>query len=374
MSISRKTFVKSVAAATLLLPIGIKAVMGKGNRTSGNSSGISSKTYSWKMVTTWPPNFPILDEACKLFAGMVEEMSGGRIKIRVFGGGELVPSLEIFDAVRNGSAEIGHGSAYYWAGKSPAASFFATVPFGMNAQQVSSWIHAGDGLALWQELYANFGLIPLPAGNTGVQMGGWFNKEINTISDLKGLKMRIPGLGGAVLAKAGGSPILLAGGELYTGLERGIIDATEWLSPFHDSLMGFDEIAKYYYTPGWHEPGTNLEIILNKEKFEELSDDLKAIIKAASSYCGTWLHAQMEAKNAVAYNELLKKGIEIRTFPPEVIDELRKLTKEVINELAEKDPFTKRVYASYNAFQEKANKYSTIAEKAFYNNLQEDLS
>jgi TRAP-type mannitol/chloroaromatic compound transport system substrate-binding protein len=186
--------------------------------------------------------------------------------------------------------------------------------------------------------------------------------------------MRIPGLGGAVLAKAGGSPILLAGGELYTGLERGIIDATEWLSPFHDSLMGFDEIAKYYYTPGWHEPGTNLEIILNKEKFEELSEDLKAIIKAASSYCGTWLHAQMEAKNAVAYSELLKKGIEIRTFPPEVINELRKLTKEVIIELAEKDAFTKRVYDSYSAFQEKANKYSNIAEKAFYNNLQEDLS
>ncbi len=374
MPISRKTFVKSIAAATLLLPIGIKAVMGKGNKTSSNGSGISSKTYSWKMVTTWPPNFPILDEACKLFASIIEEMSGGRIKIRVFGGGELVPSLEIFDAVRNGAAEIGHGSAYYWAGKSPAASFFATVPFGMNAQQVSSWIHAGDGLALWQELYANFGLIPLPAGNTGVQMGGWFNKEINTISDLKGLKMRIPGLGGAVLAKAGGSPILLAGGELYTGLERGIIDATEWLSPFHDSLMGFDEIAKYYYTPGWHEPGTNLEIILNKDKFEELSDDLKAIIKAASSYCGTWLHAQMEAKNAVAYSELLKKGVEIRTFPLEVINELRKLTKEVINELAEKDPFTKKVYASYYDFQEKANKYSNIAEKAFYNNLQEDLS
>lgn len=374
MPISRKTFVKSIAAATLLLPVGIKAVMGKGSKTSGNSSGISNKTYAWKMVTTWPPNFPILDEACKLFASMVEEMSGGRIKIRVFGGGELVPSLEIFDAVRNGAAEIGHGSAYYWAGKSPAASFFATVPFGMNAQQVSSWIHAGDGLTLWQELYANFGLIPLPAGNTGVQMGGWFNKEINTISDLKGLKMRIPGLGGAVLAKAGGSPILLAGGELYTGLERGIIDATEWLSPFHDSLMGFDEIAKYYYTPGWHEPGTNLEIILNKEKFEELTDDLKAIIKAASSYCGTWLHAQMEAKNAVAYSELLKKGIEIRTFPPEVINELRKLTKEVIKELADKDPFTKKVYASYNAFQEKANKYSSIAEKAFYNNLQEELS
>ena len=373
MAISRKTFVKSIAAATLLLPVGIKAVLGKGNNSVNNHSGISNKTYSWKMVTTWPPNFPILDEGCKLFAELVEQMSGGRMKIRVFGGGELVPALEIFDAVRNGSAEIGHGSAYYWAGKSSAASFFATIPFGMNAQQVSSWINAGDGLALWQELYANFGLIPLPAGNTGVQMGGWFNKEINSISDLRGLKMRIPGLGGAVLEKAGGSPVLLAGGELYTGLERGIIDATEWLSPFHDSLMGFDEIAKYYYTPGWHEPGTNLEIILNKEKFEELPDDLQAIIKAASSYSGTWLHAQMEAKNAVAYEELLKKGVEIRTFPPEVISELRKLTKEVIKDLVDKDPFTKKVYSSYLSFQEKANKYSQIAERAFYENLQDNL-
>jgi TRAP-type mannitol/chloroaromatic compound transport system substrate-binding protein len=326
------------------------------------------------MVTTWPPNFPILDEGCKLFAQMVEEMSGGRLKIRVFGGGELVPALEIFDAVRNGAAEIGHGSAYYWAGKSPAASFFATVPFGMNAQQVSSWINAGDGLALWQELYAHFGLIPLPAGNTGVQMGGWFNKEINTISDLRGLKMRIPGLGGAVLEKAGGSPILMAGGELYTGLERGIIDATEWLSPFHDSLMGFDEIAKYYYTPGWHEPGTNLEIILNKAAFETLPTDLQAIIKAAASYSGAWIHDQMEAKNAVAYAELLKKGVEIRTFPPDVITELRKLTKEVISELVNKDPFTNKVYTSYQTFQEKANKYSQIAERAFYDQLQDSFS
>jgi TRAP-type mannitol/chloroaromatic compound transport system substrate-binding protein len=374
MTISRKSFIKGLAAATLVLPVGLKAVLGKGNKKTENGTGLSNKTYTWKMVTTWPPNFPILDEGCKLFAQMVEEMSGGRLKIRVFGGGELVPALEIFDAVRNGAAEIGHGSAYYWAGKSPAASFFATVPFGMNAQQVSSWINAGDGLALWQELYAHFGLIPLPAGNTGVQMGGWFNKEINTISDLRGLKMRIPGLGGAVLEKAGGSPILMAGGELYTGLERGIIDATEWLSPFHDSLMGFDEIAKYYYTPGWHEPGTNLEIILNKAAFETLPTDLQAIIKAAASYSGAWIHDQMEAKNAVAYAELLKKGVEIRTFPPDVISELRKLTKEVISELVNKDPFTNKVYTSYQTFQEKANKYSQIAERAFYDQLQDSFS
>jgi len=372
MSLTRKDFLKGLAAATLLLPAGLRATMGK--ETKSGKAGVSDKVYQWKMVTTWPPNFPILDDACKLYARLVAEMSGNRMQIRVFGGGELVPALETFDAVRNGAAEIGHGAAYYWAGKSPAASFFATVPFGMNAQQVASWIHAGGGLALWEDLYAPFGLLPMPAGNTGVQMGGWFNKEINSLGDLKGLKMRIPGLGGAVLARAGGSPVLMAGGELYTGLERGIIDATEWLCPYHDSLMGFDEIAAFYYTPGWHEPGTNLELIFNQSRFEELTSDLKAILRAAAAQSGRWIHAQMEAKNAEAYATLLEKGVKIRRFPPAVIDGLRQLTKEVIEEMANGDRFTQKVYTSYKSFQEVMNRYSTIAEKAFYDNLQEKLS
>ncbi|NPA24306.1 MAG: ABC transporter substrate-binding protein, partial [Deltaproteobacteria bacterium] len=199
----------------------------------------AKKVYHWKMVTTWPPHFPVLGESADMIAKWVEEMSEGRLKITVYGGGELVPPLGVFDAVSSGTVEMGHGAAYYWAGKHPATQFFAAVPFGLNAQGMNAWIVSGGGQQLWDELYAKFNLKAWPAGNTGVQMGGWFNKEINSINDLKGLKMRIPGLGGKVLAKAGGNAVLVAGGEIYTNLDRGVIDATEWVGPYHDYKMGF---------------------------------------------------------------------------------------------------------------------------------------
>jgi len=368
---NRKTFFKGVALGTISLPVLMRLLGGKNIAQSANSEQvISGKRYEWKLVTTWPPNFPVLGDTCKVFADLVEKMSGGRMIIRVFGGGELVPALESFDAVRSGAAEIGHGSPYYWSGKSPAAQFFATVPFGMNAQQVMAWINSGGGQELWEELYGKFGLLPVLGGNTGVQMGGWFNKAIEKVEDLKGLKMRIPGLGGNVLSKAGGSPVLLAGGEIYTSLERGVIDATEWLGPFHDTLMGFQEIARYYYAPGWHEPGTSLEFFFNRDKFAELTPDLQEILRAAAAYAHLWCFTTMEAKNSEAMATLVKRNIEIRQFPEEVIQELRRLTEEVIQEMVETDPFTKRVYASYSAFQKRAAAYSQITEKIFYNSIQ----
>ncbi len=371
MKITRKTFVKGLALGTISLPVFLRGCMDENFAQKETLPGqINNKRYKWKMVTTWPPNYPILGEGCTLFAELVNKMSGGRMEIQVFGGGELVPALETFDTVRNGGAEMGSGAAYYWAGKIPAAQFFATVPFGMNAQQMTTWLYAGGGMELWEELYGQYNLIPMPAGNSGVQMGGWFNREINSIDDLKGLKMRIPGLGGKVLEKAGGSAVLLAGGELYTGLERGIIDATEWLSPFHDFSMGFHEISKYYYSPGWHEPGTSLEFIINKEKYEDLPDDLQAIIKAAGWQAHTWVFSQMEAKNG-EYLEKLKAGeVDIRTFPKEVLDQLRIFTREVIDELVAKDEFAQRVYASYLDFSKKAAAWSELSEKAYYNTLQ----
>ena len=368
---NRKTFFKGIALGTISLPVLVRTLGGKNIAQSNQTDQIiSGKRYEWKLVNTWPPNFPILGDTCHVFADLVEKMSGGRMKIRVFGGGELVPALESFDAVRSGAAEIGHGSPYYWSGKSPAAQFFATVPFGMNAQQVTAWINSGGGLELWEELYGKFGLIPVLGGNTGVQMGGWFNKAIDKVEDLKGLKMRIPGLGGNVLAKAGGSPVLLAGGEIYTSLERGVIDATEWLGPFHDTLMGFQEIARYYYAPGWHEPGTSLEFFFNRQKFEELTPDLQSILRAAAAYAHLWCFTNMEAKNSEAMATLVKDNIEIRQFPEEVIQELRRLTQEVIAEMVEADPFTRRVYASYTAFRDRAAAYSQITEKVFYNAIQ----
>ncbi len=368
---NRKSFVKGLAIGTISVPVLLRLLAGKNfAQPKASSQVISGKHYEWKLVTTWPPNFPVFGDTCKVFADAVEAMSGGRIRIRVFGGGELVPALEAFDAVRNGAAEIAHGAAYYWAGKSPAAQFFATVPFGMNAQQVTAWINSGGGLQLWEELYSKFGLVPMLGGNTGVQMGGWFNREIKSLKDLKGLKMRIPGLGGDVLAKAGGSPVLLAGGEIYTSLERGVIDATEWVGPYHDTLMGFQEIAKYYYAPGWHEPGTTLEFIFNKEQFESLPSDLQQILRAASAYAHLWCFTEMEARNNEAMDTLMEKKIDIRQFPEEVIASLRNLTQEVIGEMAASDPFTQKVYASYDAFRKRANRLSRITEQVFYNSIQ----
>ncbi|MCG8328394.1 MAG: TRAP transporter substrate-binding protein [Chitinophagales bacterium] len=373
MKLTRKNFFKGLALGTISLPFAIRALGGKSEAQDNDSDSpniITARKYRWKMVTTWPPNFPILQEACNLYAQLVEEMSGGRITIRVYGGNELVPSLEAFDTVRTGGAEIGSGAAYYWAGKAPAAQFFASVPFGMNAQQLNSWLLAGGGLELWEELYRDFNLVPMVGGNTGVQMGGWFNREINSIEDLKGLKMRIPGLGGKVLEKAGGAPVLLAGGEIYTGLERGVIDATEWLGPYHDTLMGFNDIAKYYYTPGWHEPGTALEYFVNKEVYDALPKDLQAILQTVTLRINHWVLSQMEAKNAEALEQLAKTDLNIRSFPKPVIDQLRIYTEEVIADITAKDPFAKKIYASYESFRQKAANYSLITEKQFYNLIQ----
>ncbi len=367
----RKDFFKGLAIGTISAPVIIRALTGNSIAQNNSTANIiSGKKYQWKMVTTWPPGFPVIGEACQLFADVVKSMSGGRMEIRVFGGGELVPALETFDAVANGTAEVGNGAAYYWAGKSSAAQFFASLPFGMNAQQVTSWIIAGGGLQLWEELYRDFGLVPMIGGNTGVQMGGWFNREINSISDLRGLKMRIPGLGGDVLAKAGGSPVLLAGGEIYTSLELGVIDAAEWLSPFHDTLMGFQDIAKYYYSPGWQEPGTALEFIFNKKAFDGLPADLQAIIRGAAMHTHVWMFSQMEAKNSETLTKLLQEGVDIRTFPQEVLNQLRVYTNEVISEMTTKDAFTKRVYESYDNFRKKATNWASISEKQFYNSLE----
>lgn len=371
MKISRKTFAKGIALGTISLPLFLRGLMND-NQAQGSGPGIiTDKKYKWKMVTTWPPNFPIIGETCAYFAELVNKMSAGRIEIRVYGGGELVPALESFDAVRSGAAEMSSGCAYYWAGKSPAAQFFGAVPFGMNAQQATSWITAGGGQELWEELYADFGLIPMMGGNTGLQMGGWFNREINTIDDFKGLKMRMPGLGGKVLERAGGAPVLLAGGEIYTGLERGVIDATEWLGPYHDTLMGFQEIAKYYYTPGWHEPGTVLEFTINKKVYEDLPTDLQQIVRTAAAAANAWNLHQMETKNAEALVDLIEnKGITPRTFSREILDTLRSYTKDVVGELAGSDLFAQKVYDSYEGFRRKAATYAQISEKVFHERLQ----
>ena len=325
-----------------------------------------SQTYQWKMVTTWPPGFPVLQKGAERFADNIRAMSNGRLDIKVYAGGELIPPLQAFDAVSQGSVEMGHGSAYYWAGKVPEAQFFSTVPFGMTARGMNAWLYDGGGLELWREIYKPFHVIPFPLGNTGVQMGGWFNKEINSLEDIQGLKMRIPGLGGKVLAKAGGNPILLAGSEVYTALERNTIDATEWIGPYHDQRLGLYRAAKHYYYPGWHEPGTVLELTINQRAWESLPTDLQAIISNAAQAENLRMLSEMEQKNMAALDELRKReGIEIHRFPNEVLSRLKTLTNETLIEEAERDPKFKRVYDAYQNFRRKNDAWSAISENAY---------
>lgn len=372
MKISRKTFFKGLAAGTLGLPLLLRACADSPSSPapSAKSNNGQSPTYTWKMTTTWPPNFPIMGEACQLFADMVAKMSAGRLQIRVYGGGELAPPLEAFEVVRSGAVEMASSASYYWAGKITAAPLFSSVPFGMNAQQLMCWIITGGGQELWDEMYKPHNIKPLLGGNTGVQMGGWFNKPIEKLADLKGLKMRIPGLGGKVLEKAGGSPVLLAGSELYTGLERGIIDAAEWIGPYHDTLMGFHEIARYYYAPGWQETGTALEYIINLEAYNQLPEDLQTILQAAAAQSYIWSLARMEAANANAFAELKQKGVVVKNFPPSVLRQLRAYSEQVLTELTAKDDFAARVYESYQNFRRPMVDYSAISEKMYYTALQ----
>lgn len=364
----RRKFIRNFSGFALATGFGISCTENDNKIKSVNIN--FNKNYYWKMLTTWPPNFPILGEGCQLFADWVNEMSGGRMEIRVFGGGEIVPSLEVFDAVSNGIAEIGNGSPYYWSGKIPAAQIFAAVPFGMNAQQLNAWILQGEGEKLWQDLYKPFKLIPFLSGNTGVQMGGWFNKEINTSSDLSGLKMRIPGLGGKVFSKSGGTSVLVAGGEIFTNLERGVIDATEWIGPYHDYLMGFHKIAKYYYFPGWHETGTAFETMLNSDKFNSLPSDLKAIIKYGLGMLNNWILSAFDTRNAEYLEKIKQEGqVKIQAFPGEVIEHFRVNANEVVSSLREGDKDFDKVYSSYSSFKENISNWTDISERAYFNIL-----
>jgi TRAP-type mannitol/chloroaromatic compound transport system substrate-binding protein len=335
---------------------------------------ITKKTYEMKMVTTWPANFPVFQVGLDTFAQRVEIASEGQIKIKVYSAGELVPAMETFQSVSDGTVEMGSGAAYYWAGKQPAAQWFAAVPFGLNAQGMNAWFYSGGGIQLWEEAYAPFNIIPRPIGNTGVQMGGWFNKKINSMEDFKGLKMRIPGLGGKVLAKAGGTVTLTPGGEIFTNLERGVIDASEWVGPYHDFRLGLPKAAKYYYYPGWHEPGTALEIMFNKKVYDELPKNLQVILDACSAQTNIWQLCEFESHNGEYLEKILADGTtELLQFPAEVMDNLRVLAKETLQEEAAKDPLSTKVNDAFNAFKKRIGEWGQYSERAYYNLIAEKM-
>ena len=333
---------------------------------SSNDDEKVYKEYNWRLVTSWPKNYPGLGMAPERIADLVEEMSNGQMKITVFGAEEQVPAFGVFDAVSNGSHQMGHSGGYFWKGKVPAAQFFTSVPFGLTADEINAWVNRGGGLELWREIYAPFNIYPIPAGNTGTQMFGWFNKEINSLEDIKGLKMRIPGIGGEVLKEAGGIPVTLPGGELFTALQTGVIDATEWVGPYNDLTFGFHQAAKYYYYPGWHEPGPMLELLINKDAWESLPNHLQVIIETASKAVNQDMLDEYLAKNNQALTELVNvHGVELRKLPDDVIEEFRKISNKILNDLSEEDETIAKVYSSYLKFKKDVSAYHKISEDAF---------
>ena len=358
----RRDFLKAVAvggAAAALAACG-------GGPGGGGTAPTARRRYRWKLVTTWPPNFPIFQEGVERFAREVRRMSGGSLSIQVFAAGQLIPALQVFDAVSRGTVEMGHGAAYYWAGKIPAAQFFTAVPFGLNAQGMNAWFYGGGGIELWHEVYAPHGLVAFPMGNTGVQMGGWFRRPLKGVEDLQGLKMRIPGLGGKVMARAGVNPVLLPGGEIYTALDRGTIDATEWVGPFHDLRLGLHRVARYYYYPGWHEPGPALELSIHRPAWEALPRELQLIVQHAAASVNLWMLSEFEARNPEALRTLQERhGVQVLPFPEEILEALRRHSAEVLDGLGRDDPVFRKVHAAYRAFQEHGARWREVSEQAY---------
>ena len=356
----RRDFIKTAAGGALLAA----------GATASAPALARRQRFNWKLVTAWPPNLPIMQEGVEKFAKDIEQMSGRSLRISVFAAGELIPAMQTFDAVSQGTVQMGHAAGYYWAGKVPAAQFFTAVPFGMNAQGMNAWLYNGGGLNLWRDIYKPFNLVPFPMGNTGVQMGGWFRKEIKSVADLKGLKMRIPGLGGKVMAKAGANPVLMAGGEIYTALERGTIDATEWVGPFHDLRLGLHRAAKHYYYPGWHEPGPVLELTVNKAAWESLPQELQLMVETAAAAANAWMLAEFEARNLLALQTLKNEHkVQVKAFPDDVIKALKHYTAEVLEEEAKKDATFRQVYQAYSAFRETNDAWNDISEAAYARSL-----
>lgn len=337
------------------------------SQSAGSAAG-DQQVYQWKMITSWPKNLPALGTSPVHFADIVDKMSNGRMKIRVYGANELVGGLEVFDAVSQGVAEIGHTGAYYWQGKIAATPFFSSIPFGMTGNEMDAWLSYGGGNELWREIYAPFNLIPARGGNSGTQMFGWFNKEINSIADLQGLKMRIPGLGGEVFSRAGGTPVTMQVSDVFTALQTGALDATEFVSPYNDLAAGYHTVAKYYYYPGWHEPGSTLETIFNKTAFEALPADLQAILMAGTEVMNQLLLDELTAKNNEALRVLVEDhNVQLRKLPDDVLAELHRISNEVVAELGQSDATTQRIYESWNNFRQGVGSYHGIAEDALVN-------
>jgi len=354
----RRSFIKKAGAG---VAAGAAAVV------SAPAIAEAMPTVKWRLASSFPKNLDTIFGAAEDLAKRVKELTEGKFEIRVFAGGEIVPGLQVMDAVKDGTVECGHTAPYYYFGKNPAFAFDCAVPFGLDARQMNSWLYYGGGLELLRDFYKDYNIINFPGGNTGAQMGGWFRKEIKTVNDLKGLKMRIGGFAGVVLSRLGLVPQQIAAGDIYPALEKGTIDAAEWIGPYDDEKLGFVKVAPHYYYPGWWEGGPNLSFYVNMKEWAKLPKLYQQAFEVACAEANVKMLAKYDEKNPAALARLLKSGAKLHAFPKEVLDASFKAANEVMEEEAAKNPAFKKIYEPWKIFRNNSMQWFNLCERAYAN-------
>jgi TRAP-type mannitol/chloroaromatic compound transport system substrate-binding protein len=362
-----KTISSGAIAATSVAVVG--GCQNTQNQAATEQTDLANlPNIQWQMATSWPPSLDTIFGGAQVLADRVAALTGGKFKITPRAAGEVAPPLEVLDVVSQGAVQCGHSAAYYYIGKSPALAFGTTVPFGFTAQQQNAWLYEGGGLTKLQEIYAQkFNVIQFPAGNTGTQMGGWFRKEVSTLNDLKGLKMRIPGLGGQVMAKLGVTVQTLGGGEIFQALQTGAIDAAEWVGPYDDEKLGLNRVAKFYYYPGWWEPGATLEVQINLNEWNKLPPQYQEVIQTAAYESNTIMLARYDSRNNQALQSLIENGVQLRPYSQEILQAAEKASFALYDESAAKDADFKAVYEQWQQFRDRIYAWHKLNEVTFTN-------
>lgn len=362
MAIERRKFLKTLGASA-----GGAALVGCGTGGAGDAAagGAEGQRVTWRLASSFPRSLDIIFGSAEVFAERVSQLTGGRFTIRVHPAGELVPGLQVMDAVQQGTVQAGHTASYYYLGKNPALAFDSALPFGLTARQQNAWLNQGGGLTAMREVFAQFGIIQFPCGNTGTQFGGWFRRPINSVADLRGLRMRIPGLGGEVMSRLGVSVQVLAGGEIYPALERGAIDATEWVGPHDDERLGFHRIARNYYYPGWHEPGVTLTLMVSQQAWDALPETYRHAVQCAAAEQNAQMLERYDHANPIALTKLIADGVQARVFPNDVLQAAWRETNTLLDEYAARDATFGTIYQSWKAYRVESWRYFAGCEQAY---------
>ncbi len=322
----------------------------------------STPTLNWRLASSFPKSLDTLYGTAEVFTKRVSQLTSGKFNIRVFAGGEIVPALQVLDAVQNGTVEMAHTAPYYFFGKDPTFAFDCAVPFGMTSRQQTAWMSQGGGMELMRDFYKDYGVVNFLGGNTGTQMGGWFRKEIKTLNDLKGLKMRISAFAGKVLQPLGLVPQQLAGSDIYPALEKGTLDAVEWTSPYDDEKLGFQKVAPYYYAPGWWEAGAQLSFYIGAKEWEKLPKAYQAAVEAASHEAHVVMQAEYDTKNPAALARLIKNGAKLRFFSKEIMEASYKAAIATMEDEARKNAKFKKIYDPWKRYQREQNQWLSVAD------------